>query len=69
MRTDRYRYTEWATPGQQPMGIELYDHRADPQETVNIAAAPENAELVAELSRKLHAGWRAAIPSASSLQP
>ena len=69
IRTDRYRYTEWATPGQQPMGIELYDHQSDPQENVNIAAAPEKAELLAELSRKLHAGWRAALPPDSISQP
>ena len=62
MRTDRYRYTEWAARGQAPVAVELYDHQADPGENVNIAEKPENAQLVKELSRMLDAGWRAAIP-------
>ena len=62
MRTDRYRYTEWAVPGQEPVAIELYDHRTDPQENVNVAGRPENKDVVAKLSRMLHAGWRAALP-------
>ena len=40
MRTDRYRYTEWAEPGKEPAGVELYDHQADPAENVNIAGCP-----------------------------
>jgi len=62
MRTDRYRYTEWAEPGKEPVGVELYDHQNDPGENVNIAGRPENRELVKELARKLHAGWREALP-------
>lgn len=64
MRTDRYRYTEWAEPGQEPVGIELYDHEADPGENVNIAGQPENKAVVAKLSKALHEGWQAARPSA-----
>ena len=42
----------------------LYDHVADPGENVNIAKQPEMAETVAELSKKLRAGWQAVkIPS------
>jgi iduronate 2-sulfatase len=63
MRTERYRYTEWAEPGQAPVRIELYDHRSDPAENVNAADLPENKKLVTELSGKLRAGWRAALPS------
>ena len=67
MRTERYRYTEWAVYSAQgektaDLGAELYDYRTDPDETVNIASFPENAELVARLSEQLHAGWRAALP-------
>jgi len=62
MRTDRYRYTEWLPRnGGEPLAVELYDHQADPQENVNVAARPENAELVPGLSKQLKAGWRAAI--------
>jgi iduronate 2-sulfatase len=63
MKTDRYRYTEWVEPGQTPIARELYDHRRDPQETVNVAGLAENKEVAAELSRQLRAGWRAALPS------
>lgn len=60
MRTDRYRYTEWAIPGQTPEAMELYDHKKDPDENVNIANLPKNEKLVAELSQQLHRGWKAA---------
>ncbi len=63
MRTDRYRYIEWAEKGKAPEGIELYDHKKDPDENVNIAKLPENKKLVAELSGQLSKGWKAAVPS------
>ena len=60
IRTERYRYTEWGNNGSR--GVELYDYDADPDETVNIADLPENAELVTHLSEQLHAEWREALP-------
>ena len=60
IRTERYRYTEWGQNGRK--GVELYDYEVDPDETVNIAGLPENAELVTHLSERLHAGWQAALP-------
>jgi len=54
--------TEWSEPGQRPVGVELYDHAADPAENVNVAHLQANAEVVAGLSRQLKAGWRAALP-------
>ncbi len=60
IRTERYRYTEWGQNGSR--GVELYDYEANPDETVNIGSLPENAELVAHLSERLHAGWREALP-------
>lgn len=62
LRTDRYRYTEWAEPDTEPVGRELYDHRADPHETVNLAADNRHGDLVARLSRQLEGGWQAALP-------
>jgi iduronate 2-sulfatase len=66
MRTDRYRLTRWIrtdSPGGAAKmdaadvdAVELYDHQADPQENTNIAAVPENAELVARLTRQWPAG-------------
>jgi len=61
MRTDRYRYTEWQQE-QEVVAAELYDHRVDPGENVNVAAREENAALVAELSAMLADGWEAAGP-------
>ncbi len=64
MRTDRYRFTAWLSRGDHSKvdAVELYDHQADPQENVNIATRPENAALVKDLSAKLNAGWKSALP-------
>ena len=60
MRTERYRYTEWGENASR--GVELYDYDAAPNETVNIANLPENAQLITDLSEQLQAGWQAALP-------
>ncbi len=60
IRTARYQYIELNTGRSQ--GRELYDYDTDPDETVNIVDLPENVELVAHLSERLHAGWRGALP-------
>lgn len=62
MRTGRYRYTEWAKQGKPAIGVELYDHKADPHENVNLAGQSEHKELTSRLSKQLHAGWREATP-------
>jgi len=61
MRTDRYRYTEWRKDG-QVVARELYDHKYDPAENVNVVDRPQHRELVQSLSRQLQAGWQAARP-------
>ncbi len=80
MRTDRYRYTEWRRteqcenhekafwrgPGGSVFDRELYDHRTDPAESVNLAKAPEMKPTVAALTRQLAAGWRAAAPRSTT---
>lgn len=67
MRTDRYRYTEWPQfkyaheykPDWNLLeGVELYDHKIDPEENVNRAFNEEYAKIRKELSKKLRAGWR-----------
>jgi arylsulfatase A-like enzyme len=58
MRTDRYRFVEWSGPKSEKRVYELYDEQNDPLEKVNIADQPENAELVAKLSRQLHAAGK-----------
>jgi len=62
MRTDRYRFTEWTVPGTDYIERELYDHRLDPKENVNIANRPGNTQLVKQLAKQLHEGWRKALP-------
>ncbi|MEJ2595981.1 MAG: DUF4976 domain-containing protein, partial [bacterium] len=68
LRTERYRYIEWydwdpETDARRSItGRELYDLDKDRLEQVNIAALPENEELVEELSVRLDAGWRNARP-------
>ena len=63
MRTDRWRYTEWIDrKTKKAVARELYDHRSDPDETTNLAVKREFAETVRQLSAKLHAGWRVALP-------
>lgn len=54
IRTDRYRYTAWVDrrhPESQPFAEELYDHQADPHETVNVAK--QQPDVVAALAAKL----------------
>ena len=57
-------------------GIELYDHRGETSrvptaadwnyENVNVAHDAANTKIVATLAQQLRAGWRAAMPPASS---
>ena len=64
VRTDRYRYVTWVNRGTGELAArELYDHRADPGENVNLAGHPEYAETLAELEALRLAGWRAALPA------
>ena len=67
IRTERYRYTEWGDEAER--GRELYDYDVDPNETVNIVDFPENTELIAHLSERLHAGWRGALPGVQQQIP
>jgi iduronate 2-sulfatase len=62
MRTDRYRFTQWLVPGTGFRAHELYDHRSDPDENINLAAHAEHEKLVDDLKAKLDAGWEAAGP-------
>lgn len=64
MKTDRYRLVVWRdhrARKAKPIYTELFDHRTDPQETKNIAAA--NPKVVAELMVRFNKGWQAALPS------
>ena len=52
VRTGRWRYTEWGPDGKA--GVELYDHDADPEESMNLAADKLHDDVIAELKPLLH---------------
>jgi iduronate 2-sulfatase len=60
VRTDRYRLVCWIDDRDRKRVIatELYDHRVDPDENVNIAGKPENEELVKQLKKELKRVWQ-----------
>ena len=60
LRTPRWRYTEWAEGAQ---GRELYDHDADPKELTNLAALPEHAKTVEDLSAQVRAAAKTTFPA------
>ena len=53
-RTKRYRYIEWYSKTGKLQAQDLYDYETDPQEKVNIAADPANADLVKQIAAKMH---------------
>ncbi len=59
LRTERWRYTEW---DEGAAGTELYDHDNDPKELVNLAAKPEHATTVKELSAALREAAKSTFP-------
>ncbi|MEM9016245.1 MAG: sulfatase [Verrucomicrobiota bacterium] len=62
IRTDRWRYTEWAEGAE---GVELYDHWADPSEFSNLAIdpSPEDAAVMERLRPLLRAKASGRIPT------
>ena len=65
MRTSRYRLIEWRGEKSGTVVRELYDHENDPRETVNLAASPENAQLIEKLASQLRDGPAKAAPPAT----
>ncbi len=52
IRTDRYRYTEWAAKD-GTKEIELYDHEKDPQENENVARNPQYRSAIRQLKKRI----------------
>ena len=64
VRTSRYRYVVWTNRETGEVAArELYDHRVDAGENVNVAGRPDYSEALAEMESVLAAGWRGALPS------
>jgi iduronate 2-sulfatase len=66
MRTDRYRLVVWkdtSHPDAEPIFVELYDHREDPTESINVAE--RRPEVVAVLLDQFDAGWKDSLPKAA----
>ena len=63
MRTERYRLIVWKDRDdaeRSPIYTEIYDHKTDPNETVNIADT--NPKLVSQLMRIFDNGWKGNLP-------
>jgi iduronate 2-sulfatase len=64
VRSRTHRYTEWRRLDGSVTAQELYDHRTDGAETMNVAT--EQPEVVTKLSQLLRASWRAAQPEGAT---
>ena len=63
MRTERYRYTEWQDfRSGEALDRELYDHAEGQAEIDNVAGDASYAQTLNDLSARLRASWRAALP-------
>ncbi len=63
IRTDNFRYVEWRDGKDNSLLVaELYDHRKDSLETINVANDEGYKEIVIDLAKQLKDGWKAALP-------
>ena len=62
MKTQDYKLILWkeiSNPQKKSLFVELYDHRNDPNETINIAS--EKPELTNKLVQQFNNGWRGSL--------
>ncbi len=67
VRSKRYRYAEYLpterlADGNPPVAVELYDHKNDPNEHINLAGNPKYKKVEAAMKEMLYKGWKAALP-------
>jgi arylsulfatase A-like enzyme len=63
VRTAEFRYTEWKDKTGTVTANELYDHRNDPEENVNVVAEAAYKGDAARMSEVLNSGWKKALPA------
>lgn len=56
IRTDHFRFTEYANAQSGGIARMLYDHRADPGEDINVSERSAHADTVTLLTKRLRAG-------------
>ncbi len=70
IRTDQYRYVawyEWDKKGKKRgafLAAELFDHKRDPEENINLAGRSDYRETEARLAIQLESGWKSHLPPA-----
>ena len=63
VRTNRYRYVQWMNWNtREYTAFELYDHKTDPGENINVVDRSAYASVRKELADLLRKGWEAAQP-------
>ena len=63
VRTKNHRYVQWKDwKSGEVLEEELYDHKTDPNEMVNIASDIKQAATLFQHQRILEAGWKGALP-------
>ena len=62
IRTDRYHYVQWRELDGSFKGHELYDHKTDSIESINVVENPDYQAVVKGLKAQLNAGWKDALP-------
>jgi arylsulfatase A-like enzyme len=62
MRTERFRYTEWKhLRSRKILARELYDHKRDPQENVNVIDDPRYTTVLKNLEGMMKRGWKSML--------
>ncbi len=69
VRTQSFRYVEWReNKTKKTVAQELYDHRTDPNETINVAAVDEFKHVIKEHGKLLKNNWKGSLPPPNNLK-
>ncbi len=63
IRTSQFRYIEWRDYRKGKLKErELYDHKIDPGENINVISDPRYRDIIPELEKMMKNGWKGAKP-------